>query len=146
VIFPIFGSTQLEVLSVFSACLLLFTHAIMAWCAKEQPLVSIDSTSGEDKRSFRSELSNIWRSALSLPRTIRTICIIQFLQVLILFNTPPSNSPNSVHGLAGSRSFSTQRYILETCTNPPSYLLWKTQIWTQKQRAWDLGPFFIAHV
>lgn len=40
-IFPIFGSLELEVLSVLSAFVILFTHTITAWCAKEQPQTAL---------------------------------------------------------------------------------------------------------
>lgn len=38
--FPIFGSMELEVLSVLSAFFIVFTHIITAWCAKEQAQVA----------------------------------------------------------------------------------------------------------
>jgi hypothetical protein len=36
-LFPWMGGTQLEVLVIFTCFFLLSTHAITAWCVKEEP-------------------------------------------------------------------------------------------------------------
>ncbi|KAI1790011.1 MFS general substrate transporter [Ganoderma leucocontextum] len=73
-VFPFLGNTELEVLAVVGSLLLLITHAITAFCTKENIVVP---TRDSDK-SFVSELRDIWEKAFSLPPVIRQICLIQF--------------------------------------------------------------------
>jgi len=76
-LFPQLGGTQLEVLVTFTSFILLSTHAVTAWCVKEEPFVDPDSANSK-KKNFRSELRSIWENALILPKTIRSIFMIQF--------------------------------------------------------------------
>ncbi|KAH9077749.1 MFS general substrate transporter [Lactarius deliciosus] len=73
-LFPFFGSTELEVLSVVGSIILIGTHLTTVTSVKERILL----TSGKAKKSFVQELSDIWTNMRNLPSVIRTICIIQF--------------------------------------------------------------------
>ncbi|KAL5498014.1 hypothetical protein ACEPAH_2945 [Sanghuangporus vaninii] len=74
-IFSFLGDSELQVLSVIAAVLLLSTQAWTASCVKEKVLVS----SSKGKKGLRQEIREIWDNLLTLPRIIRQICIIQFL-------------------------------------------------------------------
>ncbi|KAL5520645.1 hypothetical protein ACEPAF_2646 [Sanghuangporus sanghuang] len=74
-VFSFLGDSELQVLSVIAAALLLSTQAWTASCVKEKVLVS----SSKDKKGLRQEIREIWDNLLTLPRIIRQICIIQFL-------------------------------------------------------------------
>ncbi|KAH7929288.1 MFS general substrate transporter [Leucogyrophana mollusca] len=80
-IFPIFGSAQLEVLTVIASLLLLFTHSLTSTFVKERVLVA-SSASG---KGFRQEIRAIWETLFRLPKVIRQICIIQFFAWLAWF-------------------------------------------------------------
>ncbi|KAI5121605.1 hypothetical protein M0805_009476 [Coniferiporia weirii] len=75
------GNTQLEVLSVIAAFLLLSTQSTTAACVKERVLLS----SSRNRDGLRQEIREIWDNILTLPRVIRQICIIQFLAWLAWF-------------------------------------------------------------
>ncbi|PAV17928.1 MFS general substrate transporter [Pyrrhoderma noxium] len=79
--FPWFGSTQMEILSVLAAFLLLSTQLTTAATVKEKILVS----SSGAKKGLRQEIREIWDNILTLPRIIRQICIVQFLAWLAWF-------------------------------------------------------------
>lgn len=90
-VFPIFGNTQLEVLSVVASFLLISTHGMTGTCVKEKVLVSssfvplcrslpgsIASLTKKDghrrsNKGFRKEVKDIWHNLLTLPRIIRQI-------------------------------------------------------------------------
>ncbi|KAL5514844.1 hypothetical protein ACEPAG_2160 [Sanghuangporus baumii] len=74
-VFSFLGDSELQVLSVIAAVLLLSTQAWTASCVKEKVLVS----SSKGKKGLRQEIREIWDNLLTLPRIIRQICIIQFL-------------------------------------------------------------------
>jgi solute carrier family 45 protein 1/2/4 len=92
-LFPFFGKTQLQVLCVISALLLLLTHIITSLTVKERVLLPDDG--GQDahfqaskhrkrrglKGFFGGTISvfrDIWQNAHTLPPNIRQICLIQF--------------------------------------------------------------------
>ncbi|KDQ54087.1 hypothetical protein JAAARDRAFT_410743 [Jaapia argillacea MUCL 33604] len=87
-IFPMLGKTELEVLSIITAVLLIITHSIMSYCVKEKVLVA--STSQAEK-GLVAEMKLLWDNMLKLPRVIRQICFIQFFAWLgwfpVLFYT-----------------------------------------------------------
>ncbi|KAH9034741.1 MFS general substrate transporter [Lactarius pseudohatsudake] len=68
-LFPFFGSTELEVLSVVGSIILIGTHLMTVTSVKERILL----TSGKTKKSFLQELSDIWTNMRNLPSVIRTI-------------------------------------------------------------------------
>ncbi|KAH9169534.1 MFS general substrate transporter [Lactarius sanguifluus] len=68
-LFPFFGSTELEVLSVVGSIILIGTHLTTVTSVKERILL----TSGKTKKSFLQELSDIWANMRNLPSVIRTI-------------------------------------------------------------------------
>ncbi|KAF9515837.1 hypothetical protein BS47DRAFT_1444339, partial [Hydnum rufescens UP504] len=74
-IFPYFGRTQLEVLSVLSGIILLLTHGITCWAVKEKHSVRNRNQSS----GVLFMLKEIWSNLLTLPSIILQICIIQFL-------------------------------------------------------------------
>ncbi|KAF8747498.1 hypothetical protein RHS02_00097, partial [Rhizoctonia solani] len=78
-VFPWLGRTQLEVLSVISSVLLLSLHGITAASVEEKVLVTDGTTS--DTNIFAQIFKDIWENILTLPRTIRSICLVQFLWV-----------------------------------------------------------------
>ncbi|EJD02015.1 MFS general substrate transporter [Fomitiporia mediterranea MF3/22] len=80
-VFPIFGRTELQVLSVIASFLLLLTQSTTAACVKERVLVSSSCVPNiyKAQKSLREEIREIWDNLLNLPRVIRQICIIQFL-------------------------------------------------------------------
>ncbi|KAH9064541.1 MFS general substrate transporter [Lactarius vividus] len=80
-LFPFFGSTELEVLSVVGSIILIGTHLMTVTFVKERILL----TSGKTKKSFLQELSDIWTNMRNLPSVIRTICIIQFFSSMAWF-------------------------------------------------------------
>ncbi|KZV95562.1 MFS general substrate transporter [Exidia glandulosa HHB12029] len=73
--FPLFGSTQIEILSVLSALTLIGFHAATSFAVKERVLLAAPSAKGRKKPSA---IRTIWKDVWSLPRTIRQICLIQF--------------------------------------------------------------------
>ncbi|KAF9443657.1 MFS general substrate transporter [Macrolepiota fuliginosa MF-IS2] len=77
--FPLFGRTQLQALSVIASCLLLGSHLVMAVLIKERILLPNTDAAGKSRRkSLTQELKDIWSNMLTLPRVIRQICFIQF--------------------------------------------------------------------
>ncbi|KAH9000608.1 MFS general substrate transporter [Lactarius hatsudake] len=68
-LFPFFGSTELEVLSVVGSIILIGTHLMTVTSVKERILLA----SGKTKKSFLQELSDIWTNMRNLPSVIRTI-------------------------------------------------------------------------
>ncbi|KAG6864294.1 hypothetical protein C0991_010765 [Blastosporella zonata] len=82
--FPFLGTTELEVLSVIVSILLLAGHATMAILVKERVLLKEHAL---PKRSnhFLREIRELWSNILTLPPTIRQICIIQFFAWIAWF-------------------------------------------------------------
>ncbi|KAA1474484.1 MFS general substrate transporter [Dentipellis sp. KUC8613] len=83
-LFPnIFGEhrSELQLLSVMSAILIIGTHLWTASMVKER--IFVGSRSGY--KSFRRELRELWENARTLPYVIRQICIIQFFAWLAWF-------------------------------------------------------------
>ncbi|QRW25642.1 Uracil catabolism protein 4 [Rhizoctonia solani] len=82
-VFPSLGRTQLEVLSVISSVLLLSLHGITAASVEEKVLVTDGTTS--DTNIFAQIFKDIWENILTLPRTIRSICLVQFFSWIAWF-------------------------------------------------------------
>ncbi|KAG8957705.1 hypothetical protein FRC03_009893 [Tulasnella sp. 419] len=74
--FPYLGKTELEVLSVITSICLIVTHAITSTSVTEKVLVR---SSNEKKPSMFTIFRDIWVNMRTLPRTIKQICLIQFL-------------------------------------------------------------------
>ncbi|KAG6894396.1 hypothetical protein C0992_006288 [Termitomyces sp. T32_za158] len=84
--FPFLGTTELEVLSVMVAVLVLSGHTLMAICVKERVLLkSADRPSGKRPNPFIREARAIWSNILTLPPVIRQIFIIQFFAWIAWF-------------------------------------------------------------
>ncbi|VDC04314.1 unnamed protein product [Peniophora sp. CBMAI 1063] len=87
--FPIFGSTEIEVISALSAISLVFTHAITCYCTKERVLLSLPAR--QQRSGFLKEVKSTWTTFKTLPYAILRICIIQFFAWLgwfpVLFYT-----------------------------------------------------------
>ncbi|KAH7337847.1 major facilitator superfamily domain-containing protein [Rhizoctonia solani] len=77
------GRTQLEVLTVISSVLLLALHGITAASVEEKVLVMDGSTS--DNNVLVRIFKDIWENILTLPRTIRSICMVQFFSWIAWF-------------------------------------------------------------
>ncbi|CDZ96832.1 Sucrose transporter and related proteins [Phaffia rhodozyma] len=73
-IFPFLASTQLKALTVITVLSLVGTHGLMVWGVKERVLIE-DS---RPKSTLGGTLKSIWVNALTLPKDIRNICIVQF--------------------------------------------------------------------
>ncbi|KAJ3559646.1 hypothetical protein NM688_g217 [Phlebia brevispora] len=86
-ILPFLGDTELEVLSVVGAFLLVLTHGATAYCTKEKVVVE----NNRSEKGFRKEIKDLWQCARTLPSVIMQICIIQFFAWVgwfpVLFNT-----------------------------------------------------------
>ncbi|KAI0279577.1 major facilitator superfamily domain-containing protein [Russula aff. rugulosa BPL654] len=80
-LFPFFGRTQLEVLSVFGSVILIGSHITTLTAVKERILLS----SGKGKKSFLGELNDLWVNTQNLPPIIRQICLVQFFAWLAWF-------------------------------------------------------------
>ncbi|EJD36554.1 hypothetical protein AURDEDRAFT_174423 [Auricularia subglabra TFB-10046 SS5] len=80
--FPLFGRTQLQILSVLSALRLIGFHLLTSCAIKERVLV----TSPASKRASKNPLRRIWRDITHLPRVIRQICTIQFFVWMASFS------------------------------------------------------------
>ncbi|KAG8742420.1 hypothetical protein FRC10_001554 [Ceratobasidium sp. 414] len=78
-VIPWLGRTQLEVLSIVSSALLLGLHGVTAGAVEEKVLVTDGSAS--EGNVFVRIFKDIWDNILTLPRTIRSICMVQFLCV-----------------------------------------------------------------
>ncbi|KAJ8507140.1 hypothetical protein ONZ45_g10460 [Pleurotus djamor] len=77
---PFLGSAQLQVLSVIGSFLLLATHFITALSVKEKRLLKSSravSKAVKENKILR-EMKDLYTNMLTLPRTIRQICVIQF--------------------------------------------------------------------
>jgi len=77
-LFPIFGKTQLQILSILSALLLLITNGITVYSVSERVLVEPPpkrSPTGENSTSFEMlrTVQDIWKNALTLPYVIMRI-------------------------------------------------------------------------
>ncbi|KAJ7050399.1 major facilitator superfamily domain-containing protein [Mycena amicta] len=85
---PLLGSTELQVLSVMVAGLLLFAHLTTAMLVKEKTLIRPPDHA---QPSLYRELRQLFSSMFSLPRIIQQICAIQFFAWLgwfpVLFYT-----------------------------------------------------------
>ncbi|EUC63666.1 MFS transporter, sucrose transporter [Rhizoctonia solani AG-3 Rhs1AP] len=82
-VFPWLGRTQLEVLTVVSSISLLALHGVTAISVEEKVLV-VDGGASDGNvlvRIFR----DIWDNILTLPRTIRSICMVQFFSWIAWF-------------------------------------------------------------
>ncbi|KAJ3784699.1 sucrose transporter [Lentinula aff. detonsa] len=77
---PIFGHTELQILSVVVSIILLGSHIIMASAVSERVLIKNDSTGagGPLAKSFTTQVRAMFENMWSLPRVIRQIFLIQF--------------------------------------------------------------------
>ncbi|KAJ3994904.1 hypothetical protein F5050DRAFT_1695310 [Lentinula boryana] len=77
---PIFGHTELQILSVVVSIILLGSHIIMASSVSERVLIKNDSTGagGPLAKSFTTQVRAMFENMWSLPRVIRQIFLIQF--------------------------------------------------------------------
>ncbi|QRW13130.1 MFS/sugar transport protein [Ceratobasidium sp. AG-Ba] len=75
--------TQLEVLTVVSSMLLLGFHGITAGSVEEKVLVQDGDSS--DSNVLVRIFKDIWDNILTLPRTIRAICMVQFFSWIAWF-------------------------------------------------------------
>lgn len=82
-ILPWLGRTQLEVLCVVSSTLLLVFHGITAGAVEEKVLVMDGSAT--DANVLVRIFKDIWDNILTLPRTIRSICMVQFFSWIAWF-------------------------------------------------------------
>ncbi|KAL5639507.1 hypothetical protein ACGC1H_006221 [Rhizoctonia solani] len=82
-VFPWLGRTQLEVLTVVSSVLLLALHGVTAVSVEEKVLV-IDGGASDGNVLVRI-FKDIWDNILTLPRTIRSICMVQFFSWIAWF-------------------------------------------------------------
>jgi len=93
-IFPILGTTELEVLSFIVSLLLLFGHIIMAVCVKERVLLRDDDQRYPTKRpnAFIREVREIWSNFVTIPPVIRQIVSTPFFlssshsQIISVYN------------------------------------------------------------
>ncbi|KAG8863730.1 hypothetical protein FRB96_007567 [Tulasnella sp. 330] len=81
-IFPYFGQTQLQILSVLGGIVLLVTHGVTMVCVQEIPLETTDLSSnlhdGSGIMQALRSISSIPRTFVTLPKPIRQLCWIQF--------------------------------------------------------------------
>lgn len=92
-VFPFLGTTELEVLSVLVAVLLLGGHTLMAICVKERVLLkSADRPSGKRPNPFIREARAIWSNFLTLPSVIRQIVSFFFLPFWYSHLINPTNA------------------------------------------------------
>ncbi|KAJ4480223.1 major facilitator superfamily domain-containing protein [Lentinula aciculospora] len=77
---PIFGHTELQILSVVVSIVLLGSHILVAASVSERVLVksNSDGAGGPLAKSFTNEVKAIFENLWSLPRVIRQIFLIQF--------------------------------------------------------------------
>ncbi|KAJ3893640.1 major facilitator superfamily domain-containing protein [Lentinula edodes] len=77
---PIFGHTELQILSVVVSIILLGSHIIMASSVSERVLLKNNASGagGPLAKSFTTEVRNMFENLWSLPRVIRQIFLIQF--------------------------------------------------------------------
>ena len=79
-IFPILGTTEIQVLSFIVSLLLLLGHIITAICVKERVLLRDDDRRYSTKRpnAFIREVRTIWTNFVTLPPVIRQIVSTRF--------------------------------------------------------------------
>ncbi|KAK1221622.1 hypothetical protein PQX77_015566 [Marasmius sp. AFHP31] len=78
-ILPFLGSTQIQILSILSSFILLFSHLLTAAAVREETLGNKrQSRATGPIEKFVSDMKDIWKTMWTLPRTIKQICIIQF--------------------------------------------------------------------
>ncbi|KAF8604825.1 hypothetical protein BDV93DRAFT_471300 [Ceratobasidium sp. AG-I] len=82
-VLPWLGRTQLEVLSIVSSTLLLAFHGVTAGAVEEKVLVMDGSAT--DGNVLVRIFKDIWDNILTLPRTIRSICMVQFFSWIAWF-------------------------------------------------------------
>ncbi|KAJ3906400.1 hypothetical protein F5879DRAFT_650720 [Lentinula edodes] len=77
---PIFGHTELQILSVVVSIILLGSHIIMASSVSERVLLKNNASGagGPLAKSFTTEVKAMFENLWSLPRVIRQIFLIQF--------------------------------------------------------------------
>ncbi|KAF5353770.1 hypothetical protein D9757_013859 [Collybiopsis confluens] len=77
---PIFGHTELQVLSVVTSLILFGSHLLMAATVQERVLVksTVNGAGGPLAKSFTFEVKEMFENLWSLPRVIRQIFLIQF--------------------------------------------------------------------
>ncbi|CAK5284525.1 unnamed protein product, partial [Mycena citricolor] len=73
-LFPFFGSSELQILSVFVVLLTVLGHATTALMVREEAFARPDG----HRRSFIAELKAIFSNLITLPPVILRICLIQF--------------------------------------------------------------------
>ncbi|KAJ8074283.1 hypothetical protein PM082_012593 [Marasmius tenuissimus] len=78
-ILPFLGSTQIQILSILSSFILLFSHLLTAVAVREEILAEKrQSRTAGLIQKFVYDMKEIWDTVWTLPRTIKQICIIQF--------------------------------------------------------------------
>ncbi|KAG8868305.1 hypothetical protein FRB97_002557 [Tulasnella sp. 331] len=81
-IFPYFGQTQLQILSILGGIVLLVTHGVTMLCVQEVPLETTDLSSnlhgGSGFVQALRSISSIPKTFVTLPKPIRQLCWIQF--------------------------------------------------------------------
>ncbi|KAF9072613.1 major facilitator superfamily domain-containing protein [Rhodocollybia butyracea] len=79
-LFPIFGHTELQILSVLVSFILLGSHIVVASSVRERVLLksSTPGVGGPLAKSFTTEVRSLFENMNSLPRLIRQIFLIQF--------------------------------------------------------------------
>ncbi|KAF7292526.1 hypothetical protein MKEN_01477000 [Mycena kentingensis (nom. inval.)] len=111
-VLPSFGSTELQVLSVIVAGILVFGHLTTILLVKEEPFERPD---GQRPPSLIAELRRLFTSLFSLPCTIQQICLIQFFASMgwfpILFYTTMYISDLHARSVSASASIGTQTEI-----------------------------------
>ncbi|PPR06325.1 hypothetical protein CVT24_001015 [Panaeolus cyanescens] len=83
-ILPIFGDSQLKVLSVVVSILLLGGHVLMCVLVKEKVLLK-EANGKSHRKSFVGEMKDIWANMRTLPHVIQQICLIQFFSWIAWF-------------------------------------------------------------
>jgi len=135
-LFPIFGKTQLQILSILSAILLFVTNGTTVYSVSERVLVEPPpkrSPTGENLTSFGMlrTVQDIWRNALTLPYVIMRICMIQFLSWIgwfpVLFYTTLWIRDIYTRGAVASGSLESPSEIAEEGTRAGNHaLLWSS--------------------
>ncbi|CAE6481249.1 unnamed protein product [Rhizoctonia solani] len=85
-VFPWLGRTQLEVLTVVSSVSLLALHGITAASVEEKVLIMDGQVQSASEGNVLVRIfKDIWDNILTLPRTIRSICMVQFFSWIAWF-------------------------------------------------------------
>ncbi|KIK58055.1 hypothetical protein GYMLUDRAFT_705185 [Collybiopsis luxurians FD-317 M1] len=86
-ILPIFGHTELQILSVVTSLILLGSHTVMAASVQERVLLksTASGAGGPLAKSFTAEVKAMFENMWSLPRVIRQIFLIQFFAWIAWF-------------------------------------------------------------